>query len=209
MLAHIARRIGPVSPDRAVLIAVDGVDGAGKTIFAQALVAHLERSGQRAIGVSIDGFHRPRVERYRRGRSSPEGFYRDSYDVEAFHAAVVAPTRPGGSMRVRPAVFDHATDSAVHPEEIDVAGAVVVVDGIFLRTVTDAWDLSVFLDVPFAETYARMAERDGCPPAPEHPENARYLEGQRLYLAEHDPAARADVLVDNTDPQRPVVVRGG
>lgn len=208
MLAQIARRIGPVLPGRALLVAVDGVDGSGKTTFAQALVEHLERSAQRAVGVSIDSFHRPRAERYRLGRTSPEGFYRDSFDVESFREVVVEPTRPGGTMRVRPAVFDHRTDSPVEAEEIEVAGAVVVVDGIFLRTVTDAWDLVVFLEVPFSETYARMAVRDGCPPDPEHPENARYLGGQHLYLAEHAPAEHADILVDNTDPAHPVVRRG-
>ncbi|MDQ2624681.1 MAG: hypothetical protein M3Y20_05925 [Actinomycetota bacterium] len=135
VLARIAGHIGPVPRDGAALIAVDGVDGSGKTTFAQALVEHLEGSGQRAVRVSIDSFHRPRVERYRLGRSSPEGFYRDSFDVEAFLEVVVDPTRPGGSMRVLPAVFDHRTDTPVASEEVEVAGAVVVVDGIFLRTV--------------------------------------------------------------------------
>ena len=40
----------------------------------------------------------------------------------------------------------------------------------------------MFLDVPFDETFRRMAVRDGCPPDPADPANARYLEGQRLYL---------------------------
>jgi uridine kinase len=31
----------------------------------------------------------------------------------------------------------------------------------------------------------------------------RYVPGQRLYFDEADPAARADVVVENTDPRRP------
>ena len=38
--------------------------------------------------------------------------------------------------------------------------------------------------------------------------NARYVGGQRLYLAEVDPAARATWLLDNTDLAAPVL-RGG
>ncbi|HEX3005616.1 MAG TPA: hypothetical protein VHO27_15485, partial [Angustibacter sp.] len=49
----------------------------------------------------------------------------------------------------------------------------------------------------------RMAVRDGCPPDPEHPDNQRYVGGQRLYFAEVRPETRADVVVDNTDPARP------
>ena len=61
----------------------------------------------------------------------------------------------------------------------------LVVDGIFLHRDELAawWDFSVYLDVDFAETFARMAVRDGCSPDPTHPANARYVEGQRRYLA--------------------------
>lgn len=211
MLARIAGHIGPVPRDGAALIAVDGVDGSGKTTFAQALVEHLEGSGQRAVRVSIDSFHRPRADRYRRGRDSAEGFYRDSFDLEAFRTAVVEPVRPGGDLRVTPAVFDHRSDSPVRAEPLDAAGTVVVVDGVFLQSpaLADVWDLAVFLEVPFAETFARMAVRDGCPADPDHPANARYRDGQLLYLTETDPAARADLVVDNADPENPVVRRAG
>ena len=60
-----------------------------------------------------------------------------------------------------------------------------------------------------AETFARMAVRDGCPADPDHPANARYRDGQLLYLTETDPAARADLVVDNADPENPVVRRAG
>ncbi len=63
-----------------VIIAVDGIDGAGKTVFADALAEVFAEGGSAVFRASIDDFHRPRVERYARGRRSPEGFYRDSFD---------------------------------------------------------------------------------------------------------------------------------
>lgn len=36
---------------------------------------------------------------------------------------------------------------------------------------------------------------------------AKYLPGERRYVDEVRPAERADVLVDNTDPAAPVLVR--
>ena len=56
------------------IVAVDGADGAGKTVFADTLAAVMNDLGVVAIRASIDGFHRPRAERYARGRRSPEGF---------------------------------------------------------------------------------------------------------------------------------------
>jgi uridine kinase len=53
-----------------------------------------------------------------------------------------------------------------------------------------------------------MASRDGTPDDPDDPANARYLGAHRLYVAACDPASRADVVVDNTEPERLRVVRG-
>ncbi len=207
MLDTLADRIGTLP--RPALVAVDGVDGAGKTVLADDLAAELRRRGDRVVRVGIDGFHRPRSERYARGRTSPEGYFLDSFDLEAFGRCVVEPVRAGDG-EVRTAAFDHRADAAVPGDRVDVAGAVVLVDGVFLQRdeLRDAWDLAVFLRTPFEAAYARMGARDGTPGDPEHPANRRYLEGQRLYLRTVRPEARADVVLDVTDVTAPVVVSG-
>jgi len=195
-----------------VRVAVDGVDGAGKTTFADALAATLTMRGRAVLRASVDGFHAPAARRHRRGRTSPEGFFHDSYDLAALRRVLLDPLGPdhAGPRRVRTAVHDLATDADPGGPWVDVHDAtVVVVDGIFLQRdeLAAHWDLAVWLDVPFEVTYARMAVRDGCPPDPLHPANARYREGQLLYLAACDPRRRADVVVDNADPARPRVLR--
>ncbi|GGC03517.1 uridine kinase [Cellulomonas carbonis] len=205
-LADHVRSLAAPTP----LVAVDGVDGAGKTTFADALAHVLRAGGSDVIRVSVDGFHRPRAERYRRGRTSPRGFYEDSYDLAEFRRAVVEPLSADGSREVRVAAFDHRTDTAVDAPPLTVDdGTVVLVDGIFLHRpeLVDAWDASVFLRVPFATTFARMAVRDGCPPDPADPANRRYVEGQRLYLAAADPERRATFVVDNAG-DAPLLLRG-
>lgn len=67
-------------PKRGLLVGVDGVDGVGKTTFADELGDALRARGREVVRSSADGFHHPRSVRYRLGRSSPEGFYRDSYN---------------------------------------------------------------------------------------------------------------------------------
>jgi len=51
-----------------------------------------------------------------------------------------------------------------------------------------------------------MALRDGSVDDPTHPDQARYVEGQRIYFATCDPRARADVVVDNTDLGQPRIL---
>ncbi len=184
------------------LIAVDGVDGSGKTTFAAGLAAALQDAGRPALVVHEDDYLAPRAVRYRLGRHSPEGFLQDSYDLVALTRYVLDPLAPGGDRRIRRRFFDHRTDAEVAPRDEHVPDdAVVIVEGMFLHRdeLADRWDWSVFLDVPFAETARRMAERDGSHPDPEHPSMRRYVEGQRLYLDRCRPRTRATVVLDNTD----------
>jgi len=66
-----------VSP---VLVAIDGVDGSGKSMFAKNLAEAIERNGRPTVVVHVDDFHNLSEVRHRRGRESPEGFWLDSYD---------------------------------------------------------------------------------------------------------------------------------
>lgn len=75
LLYELAQRIVATSPDRTVRVAIDGVDGSGKTTFADELGSFIAAEGRSVIRASVDGFHNPKAVRYRLGRHSPEGFF--------------------------------------------------------------------------------------------------------------------------------------
>ena len=90
--------------------------------------------------------------------------------------------------------FDYRADRPILEDPIQVSpAAVVIVEGMFLHReeLLDTWDMSVFLDVPFAISVRRLAERDGTSPNPDDPSMHRYVEGQRIYLAACTPHQRA------------------
>lgn len=185
---------------------MDGVDGSGKTTFAEELAGVLSRP---AVVIHLDRFLNPRAIRYRRGRTSPEGFWLDSYDYAAIVGDVLEPISREGSGWYREACHDLATDSALDLPPVRAPGdAVVIVEGLFLHRdeLVSFWDSSIFLDVPFSETARRMARRDGSNPDPEHESMGRYIEGQRLYFAAAEPWTRATLVVDNTRPERRRIV---
>lgn len=189
-----------------LLVGIDGVDGSGKTMFADSFARHLRSIGSLVIRIGLDNFHNPRSVRYRRGRNSPEGFWLDSYNYERFHEWVVEPLSPGGNGRFRDGCHDLETDRAIRPDPVTApSDCVVLIDGMFLHRIEleCAWDLSVFLDVPFDETARRMASRDGSHADPDHSSLRRYVEGQGRYFAERDPARKATLIVDNSDFHRP------
>lgn len=55
-------------------VAVDGIDGAGKSTLADELTRWLQGSGVTVIRSTIDSFHNPRAVRWQRGKGSPVGF---------------------------------------------------------------------------------------------------------------------------------------
>ena len=189
-------------------VAIDGVDGAGKTMFANELAVHLQHQGRRTIRASADGFHAPKSKRYRLGRHSPEGFYRDSYDYDGLSRMLLQPLGPGGSGWYCTAIFDVEHDEPILQTPIQASsGDIVLIDGLFLHRpeLRDVWELSIFLHVPFETSVPRGAARGPGfgSPDPLAPSNRRYVEGNRLYFREAAPWQHAGFIVDNTDLARP------
>jgi uridine kinase len=192
------------------LVAVDGIDGAGKTCFADELAQHL--TDVEVIRASVDGFHHPKSIRYAKGRRSPEGYYLDSYDYELLKAELLDPLRSGGTHRYRTAVFDHRTDSRVEmPVRLATPPAVLLFDGIFLHRpeLADYWDYSIFLQVDQRESLRRCNERDGASGLsddPRDPHHLRYVRGQEIYLSACNPSALASIVINNDRFDEPYIV---
>ena len=211
VLAELAAAVVALAPGTRVVVALDGVDGAGKTVLGHELAA-LVAPRREVHRVSVDGFHHPPEVRYARGRT-PETFYRDQYDHDAIRCRLVQPFRSGRAWTR--AVFDVEQEVPVTlpPEPAGGPRAVLLVDGIFLHRpeLADLFDAGVWVHVPFEVSVprgnARFGEVSGEQADPASAVNARYVDGQRLYLAEVDPAARADWVLDNALLEAPVLTR--
>ncbi|MGC3954294.1 MAG: uridine kinase [Propionicimonas sp.] len=190
------------------LVGIDGVDGSGKATFADDVAAMVEECGASTIRISLANYLNPQSVRYAQGRTSPRGFYEDSYDYQKFHDEVLEPLGREGSGRYRTAAYNLATETPVtSPWQVAPDNAVVLIDGLFLHRQEFAtsrthkvWDYSVWLDVPFEEAYRRLHEREGYSVDPRDPSNARYYEGQLLYLRDCQPELKADLVIENAQP---------
>lgn len=182
-------------PARAI-VGIDGVDGAGKTTFADLLAEQLVAIQRPVLRASVDRFHNPSAVRYARGRHDPHGYFLDSYNYKGFLNHLIIPFKRGDA-DVLTSIFDHKTDSEVITVEKVGPTAILIVDGIFLHRdeLSACWHFSIFLAVPFATSYARMAKRDGSDPDPRALGNARYYKGQRLYLESCRPEKKADLVI--------------
>lgn len=214
VVAAVADRVLACGGGR-LRVAVDGFTAAGKTSLAHEVGAAVAAAGRPVFRASLDDFKRPWADRHRYDRSTGEGYYRNAGDHEAMWRLLLGPAGPDGDGVVALCAIDPLTQVDHSADVVSMpADGVLVVDSVFtMRPEVDAaWDLRIWVDVDaelsVARGRVRDADQEGGADAAEALHRDRYLVGELLYQAEVDPIARADVVVDNRDLDRPVIVRG-
>jgi uridine kinase len=172
------------------IVAVDGLDGSGKSRFAAVLAAACAADGVPATVLHVDDFKRELDFAGLTAEAEASLYYERYYDLAAL-------------------------DGQLASFQNDRAGAagLAIVEGVFtlrLPAVAAAGAL-VVLTVSADEARRRIQARDRRKGRSEDEINhriaRRYFPAQARYRAELDPDARAAAIVDNDDWRRPRVVR--
>lgn len=200
-----------LAPGRPVRVGIDGSDAAGKTTLGDEL-ARLVGVHRPVIRAGIDGFRLPRAVWPRAGEVSSSGYFDDCFDNDAVVDGLLVPLGPGGDRWYTTVSFDEDAElQLVSPVRLAAPNAVLLFDGVFVlqRAFRPYWELGIYLHAGEGEILrrgvARDSERFGGEEAILRNLTTNFLPGYRRYEEEHDPASAAHVVVDNTDPQHPVV----
>jgi len=162
-VAAIVDAIDAIPCSHPLRVAIDGSAAAGKTMLADELATSLRGRGRDVIRASIEGFLRPRIERYRRGPESAQGCYEDSFDYDRLRVELLRPLGEPSSRLYRTEIYDRRTDQPVDSEQMEAsADAILLFDGVFLLRpeLVDAWDFRVFISVASEEIIRRARIRD-------------------------------------------------
>lgn len=188
-----------------IRIAINGIEGTGKTVFAGKLSEYLNSENINAIQVSIDGFHFNKQVRYKQGRDSAKGYYEDSYDEIAFVEKVLKSSQaefPNYTI----ATHDLETDEYLYLEPIKLENnAILITDGAYLYkpNYINHWDLKIYLKTSFEIAMKRGIERDknslGGIELTKEKYKKRYHKSSRIYLSENEPEKNADIIIDNSN----------
>ena len=204
IIDHLAAQVAAIERAHPTRVAIDGIDAAGKTTFADELGLALAARGRAILRASIDDFHNPAEARYRRGRLSPEGYFHDAFDYARLNEALLDPLSFGGSLEFRRAIFDFRSDQPVDaPLERTTPDSILVFDGVFLLRpeLRARWDFSIFLRIDFEMALARALKRGAqsfdSADELEQRYRTRYFPAQRLYFADAEPERWASVVVES------------
>lgn len=214
LVRELAAGVAALSPGR-LRVAVDGRTAAGKTTFGHELAAALRELGRPTLRASLDDFKHPWADATERGydRTTGAGYYRNPWDFRSVRELLLEPMGDDSPGRVVLCAHDPLTGVDHRGVVVDAPrDAVLIVDGVFAfrPEYDDLWHFRFWLEVDAPVSLARGIGRDG----EREGELAalalhrdRYAVAERIYLAEVDPVARADVVLDNTDVDHPLPLR--
>ena len=212
ILDELVTRLSRTSLGRPVRVAIDGRTGSGKSTLADEVASLIRSKGCPVIRTSIDGFHRPKAERYARGRHSAEGYYYDARDLVAVRTLLLAPLGPQGDRLYRTQSFDLENDVAVEQEpKMAPVDAVLIVDGTFLQRseLRDCWDVAIFVKTSEQTSELRGVSRDAGRLGGEDVARQLYAERYRPAFALYErlcaPEENADVVLVNEDFRHPQI----
>lgn len=195
-----------------VRIAINGIEGTGKTTFAEKLVKYLNENNFTALHVSIDGFHFNKAHRYKQGRDSAKGYYEDSYNEIAFVEKVLKLSQADIPSYIS-ATHDLETDEYLSLEaKVIPANTIIVTDGAYLfkPIYQEHWDLKIYLKTDFNTALLRGVKRDlslfGNEAETIKKFKERYHAASKLYLDEVKPESLADLIIDNTNFEKMIVL---
>jgi uridine kinase len=213
MLDRLARAATQIRHGKPTLVGIDGRSAAGKTTLADELAERVAALGRPVLRSSIDDFHPP-GHKYRSAerRYTPASYYAEGFDYAAFRRCVLEPLRPGGSRRCRLTLWDSFHDTPFPEQWTEAPSDVVaVIDGAFILRpdLRPLWDFTIWVQVDWETMVARAANRDvawvGSADLVIERYRSFWIPTHTLYEAEVEPAQLADALVNNEDPQHPVL----
>lgn len=179
-----------------------GVDGAVATetgALADLVAAAALGQGTAVLRVRAEDFLHRRSVRLEHGPGDVDAAYERWVDWGSLLREVLDPLADPGRLTWLPRLRDTATDRpAREPVRRAAPGALLVLDGPYLLR----WELSGALDaVVHLQTSAAALRRRF--PDPDDPRPGAWSR----YLAETDPASRADLVVRHDHPDRPALLR--
>lgn len=198
------------NPHQPFVIAVSGMDAAGKSSFAEAMREHLAETFSVTV-VHIDDYHNPRSIRHS-GADEVENFLHRTINFDLLERTVLLPLREEKSLSCQAQVLDFQSDTYSKEVTYQVApGDIVIVEGIFLFR--SAWrsyfDLRIFLKVAPETAIDRGVVRDahllGADTRRRYEQ--KYIPAQLRHFADETPETSADFVIDNNDFARPVLLK--
>jgi uridine kinase len=206
VISAIVDKRKALSPQRALLVGISGIDAAGKGFVTARIAELLQKRGIKLAVINVDGWlNLPHVRFHR--RDPAKHFYENAIRFDEMFERVILPLRGTRNVNVESEfVEETATTFRKHRyafRNVDV----ILLEGIFLfkPEYRNNFDLTIWVDCSFETALKRGVTRcqEGLPPE----ETIRafetiYFPAQQVHLARDNPREAADIVLTNDSCSR-------
>lgn len=198
---HIVRARMQTDPRRSVLVAISGIDGAGKGHVAGQLEERLREYGYNVAVIGSEDWLDPPEKRFTSEKSG-EHFYRNTLRFDDLFNTLIRPLRDRRSIRIE---ADFAEETAgpyrrhlYEFEDVDI----ILLEGVFLLKweYFPFYDISVWVDCSFSTALDRAVRRgrEGLPSDQTiWMYNTTYFPAQRIHFQLDNPKHTATFVLCN------------
>lgn len=186
-------------------VGITGPDTSGKTTFSAFLETFLISRGHRVQVIHLDDFHNPLHVR-RKGDNEMDAYISNAFDTNRLCSQILAPANKTGHVHISLDSLDLETDRFDRKVSYTIdPGTILVLEGVLLfREPLDRYiDVRIFLDTDEREILRRAEVRD-CKDSRDIYVR-KYIPIQRWFEEVCNPRGRADLIVDNNNPDRPAI----
>lgn len=200
------------SLSKPLLVAINGKDASGKTIFAKNLVYYLrKRTTQQIIYIAFDKFLNKSSIRNAKFKSEAIGSFNNAFNYQGFIDTFLAPLT--SSSIYKDQIYDLEKDTEVESsyKHADI-NSIFIVDGLFLyrKELLNYWDIKVLLEADTDVIIERGAKRDesvfGSYALAKDRYLNRYMPSQEVYYNETSPKKISDIIIKNSDPTNATIL---
>jgi len=200
-ISAIIEKRKALSPQRALLVGISGIDAAGKGFITARIAELLQKRSVKPAVINADGWlNLPHVRFHR--QEPAKHFYENAIRFDEMFERVILPLRDTRNVSVESDLAEEtATTFRKHRyafRNIDI----ILLEGIFLfkPTYREHFDVKVWIDCSFATALRRAMARgqEGLPPQEAmHAFETIYFPAQRIHLARDKPCRAADIIFAN------------
>ncbi len=200
-VAEIVARRRQAPSQRSLLVGISGIDGCGKGYLISRIAAQLQRRGQNAVGINVDGWLNLPPKRFSLNNPA-QHFYEHAIRFDDLFAQLILPLK---AKRTHTLVADFAEETAreyrkhtYQFENVDI----VVLEAIYLfkRAYREYFDLAFWIACTFETALERAIQRrqEGLlPDATIRAYETIYFPAQRIHFERDHPQTTVDFVIKN------------
>ncbi len=209
LFCQIANDLEKDTGGKAPVVGINGIDASGKTVFAQHLADYLRFRCWRVQIIHLDDYLNVSTVRSR-GENPIQAYIDNAFNLRKLEFELLKPIELHEAIHISLKHLDLKTDTMSREIEYWIdSRTIVIIEGVLLyrEPINEYFDYRVYLDISFEEMLSRARKRD----VPRFGEEfmdrykEKYIPIQEWYLKTCDPKEKSDMVIDNSDFDRPEV----